>query len=317
MNSTPSNNIVDISSNVLDIPKKIKHIVCSGGGVTGFSFYGILRETNKAGIWNFDDIETIYGTSVGSIIAVAIALNYEWAILDDFLIKRPWQNVFKFTMYSLLEALNRRGIFGIKTIEETFLSLFNGKDISINSTMMEFFEFTKKEIHIFVTEVNSLETIDISYKTHPDWRVIDAVYASSSVPVLFEPFIKLNKCYCDGGFLLNYPLQPCIDRCHDIDEILGITRFSEPNTNLFDSSANEMTCNDNITTSSTLLDYLIVIFNKFIKMVLKRNTVSIKNEYRVSSSPLSIFNIHNATSNMDERIRLIQLGCDLVIHRSL
>ena len=53
---------------------KIKHIVCSGGGATGFAFYGIIRETHKKGLWNFDDIETIYGTSVGSIFCFLFIL---------------------------------------------------------------------------------------------------------------------------------------------------------------------------------------------------------------------------------------------------
>ena len=293
-------------------PKKIKHIVCSGGGVTGFSFYGVLRESNKAGIWDFKDIETIFGTSVGSIIAVAIALNYDWEILDDFLIKRPWHHVFKITMYTILEALNRRGIFNKKTIEETFLPLFNGKDISVDTTMLELYEMTKKDVHIFVTEIHSLETIDISHKTHPDWRVIDAVYASSSVPVLFEPLIKADKCYCDGGFLLNYPLQACLDQGVDPDEVLGITRISGPNTVSFDSSGNQIPMNDTITESSTLLDYLMVILNKLVKMIIKRPTATIKNEYKVVAPPLSIFNICNATTSMEERIRLIKIGSDIV-----
>ena len=48
----------------------IKHLVLSGGGVVGFSFYGLLRETNKKGLWDISNIETIYGTSVGSIISI-------------------------------------------------------------------------------------------------------------------------------------------------------------------------------------------------------------------------------------------------------
>ena len=51
-------------------PEIIRHIVCSGGGVTGFSFYGILKECYARGIWKVENIKTIYGTSVGSIFAV-------------------------------------------------------------------------------------------------------------------------------------------------------------------------------------------------------------------------------------------------------
>jgi len=112
---------MDTPINVLaESPKKIKHIVCSGGGITGFAFYGILREANRAGMWNFDDIETFYGTSVGSVLAVMMSLNYDWQTMDDFLIKRPWNNVFSFNMYPLVEAISKRGLFDVKSIEETF-----------------------------------------------------------------------------------------------------------------------------------------------------------------------------------------------------
>ena len=54
----------------------------------------MLRECHNRKLWKLEDIETIYGTSVGSIIAVILALDYDWDTLDDYLIKRPWNNVF-------------------------------------------------------------------------------------------------------------------------------------------------------------------------------------------------------------------------------
>lgn len=295
-----------------EFPKKIKHIVCSGGGITGFTFYGILREANRAGMWNFDDIETFYGTSVGSVLSVMMSLNYDWQTMDDFLIKRPWNNVFSFNMYSLVDAISKRGLFDVKSIEETFLPLFNGKDISINITMLDFYELTKKELHIFICEINSLELIDISYKTHPDWRLMDAVYASSALPFIFSPLLQHDKCYCDGGLLLNYPLRICLENGHDPDEILGINRTSKQQ-NETDSSV----VKNSIVESSTLFDYIMVIFNKIMKMVLKQNVISIKNEYLVNSLPLSIYNMYHASINIDERIRLVKLGSDLITNQSI
>ena len=73
----------------------------------------------------------------------------------------------------------------MKTIEEIFVPLFSGKDISIDITLQDFYDITKKEIHIFTTDVMRFEVVDISYKTHPDWKLIDAVYASSSIPIIF------------------------------------------------------------------------------------------------------------------------------------
>ena len=65
----------------------IKHIVISGGGPTGLSYYGVLKETHKNGLWKYENIETMYGTSVGSIILTVISLQYEWDTIDDYLIK--------------------------------------------------------------------------------------------------------------------------------------------------------------------------------------------------------------------------------------
>jgi hypothetical protein len=36
------------------VPGMIKHLVLSGGGVTGFTFYGILRETHRDGLWKLE-----------------------------------------------------------------------------------------------------------------------------------------------------------------------------------------------------------------------------------------------------------------------
>jgi NADH dehydrogenase FAD-containing subunit len=49
-----NNNIKDSIENKTSEPasNKIKHIVVSGGGVTGFSYYGILRESAKQQLWN-------------------------------------------------------------------------------------------------------------------------------------------------------------------------------------------------------------------------------------------------------------------------
>ena len=281
-------------------PSIIRHIVCSGGGVTGFSFYGILKECYSRGIWKFENIETIYGTSVGSIFAVILALNYDWKTMDDYLIKRPWHNVFKFDLFSILDSIDRRGIFGIKTIEDTFSSLLLGKDIPINVTMKEFYDITKIEIHIFTTEIMNFELVDISYKTHPDWRVIDAVYSSCSIPIIFSPLIKENKCYCDGGLLLNYPVDKCIENGANPSEVIGLCS---------DTTANDT---DIMNENSSLLDYVIVILKKVIAAFLPKVQHVIHNEFKIGSPEISIYDIVTTTSNTNRRIELIQNGVDVI-----
>jgi len=278
----------------------IKHIVISGGGPTGLSYYGVLKETNRTGLWKFENIKTIHGTSIGAMLGVIIALNYDWETIDDYLIKRPWNNIYKFNMYSLIDSYQKRGIFNIKVIEDTFLPLFKGKDIPINVTMKEFYELTNIELHVFATELIGYNLVDISYKTHPDWKLIEVVYCSACLPVIFSPFLKDDECYCDGGFISSYPLEYCIKNGADVNEILGIRRINK------DKSKNTLS------DSSSLLDFIMIIINNVSsRMFSIDKEIYIKNEYVIESDPTSIYNIYSFVNSAEDRITHINIGVDV------
>jgi len=280
----------------------IKHLVISGGGAAGFSFYGVLRESNKKNIWALQNIETIHGTSVGSMMAVMISLGYDWDTLDDYLIKRPWHMVYKFNIYSLMDGLTKRGIFDKKVMEETLGPLLSGKDMSVDITMQEYYEKTKVELHIYTTEMNKFESVDISYKTHPDWKLIDAVYSSSSLPVLFAPWIIDGNCFCDGGFMMNYPIPGCIRNGANLKEILGISRMTDVN--------NRITIEEN----SSILDYGIMLVYRIMERLLTPPAhVDIGVEYKIVTPRLSLNDIIETASSEQERIRLIDNGVSYVI----
>lgn len=278
----------------------IKHIVISGGGPTGLSYYGVLKETHNQELWKFENIQTIYGTSIGAMIAVMLALKYDWETLDNYLIKRPWSNVYKFDMYSLIDSYQKRGIFDIKVIEETFLPLFRGKDISIDITLKEFYEITNIELHVFATELIAYETIDFSYKTHPDWKLIEVVYCSACLPIIFSPLLKDDKCYCDGGFIANYPLEQCIREGVDNREILGIRRTDKSKTN------------NTLTHSSSLLDFIMIIINNIAKRMFSIvKPIEIPHEYIIESDPTSIYNIYSFVNSSEERVNYINNGIEI------
>jgi len=298
-----------------DEPDKtiIKHLVISGGGVSGFSAYGVLRESNKAGFWDFDNIKSIYGTSIGAILSVMMVLNYDWDILDDYFIKRPWNNIFKINMGSILNSFQNCGILNIKVIEEVFLPLFNGKDIPLSITISEFYELTNIELHIYGTEMTKFEYIDFNYKTFPEWRLLDAVYCSCCLPILFSPFSFNNKLYFDGGTFNNYPITHCLNNTSCPDEILGIcnnigTDNDKDKDNDKDND-NDKDKDNKSTKPSTLFDYLLTLFIKMLKRISsKSEIVSIKNEIKIDSKMISLYNIYYACSNIMERIRLIENG---------
>jgi predicted acylesterase/phospholipase RssA len=279
----------------------IKHLVISGGGAAGFSFYGALRESNKKQVWSMQNIETIHGTSVGSMMAVMISLGYDWDTLDDYLIKRPWHMVYKFNLYSFMDGLSKRGIFDKKVMEETLGPLLSGKDMSVDITMQEYYEKTNVELHIHTTEMNKFESIDISYKTHPDWKLVDAVYASSSLPVIFAPLITDGNCFCDGGFMMNYPIPACIRNGANPKEIMGISRVTDVNNRIA------------IEENSSILEYGIMLVYRIMERLLTPpKYTDIGLEYKITSPRLSLNDIIETAASQDERIRLIDNGAKYV-----
>ena len=290
---------------------EIKHIVLSGGGVTGLSFYGILRETHRNGLWKLENIQTIYGTSIGSVLAVILCLGYEWEILDAYFLKRPWQNLFKFDLYSVLNIFEKKGLFNIKIFEEMIGPLLCGMNIPVNITMIEFYEKTGIELHLFSTELNSIKSVDFSHKTHPSWKMVDVMYCSSIIPVIFEPFIhtenNITNCYVDGGFLMNYPLNNCISNIdpedYSPDQVLGINKLQN-------------TTSIPVVNESTFFDYIMVAFNVLFEIVLKHyqdnEPVKITHEFTIIDSAITLQSVLDTASSMEERERLIKIGVDMV-----
>ena len=81
--------------------KIIKHLVLCGGGPIGLVEYGALKYLTSNSIIYLKNIESVYTSSIGSIIAFIYILNFDWTWIDDFLIKRPWEKLINFSTFNL------------------------------------------------------------------------------------------------------------------------------------------------------------------------------------------------------------------------
>jgi predicted acylesterase/phospholipase RssA len=278
--------------------KKIKHAVISGGGHTIFCTLGAIQQLEQNGRWNVNDIETIYGTSAGCVAATILCLKFDWETINDYFIKRPWQDAFPISASVIFDAYSNRGIFDKKFIETIFKPLFNAKDISMNITMKDFFEYSNIEIHFFSLEVHDFQIIDISYKTHPDLELLTAIYMSSAIPIIFSPFLKDGKCYVDGGIVCNYPLKYCMDKEVDIHEIIGFK-------NEYEESENSIS----VTENSSILDYVMCFLYKLIYTVdTERKQEKITNEIIYKIPHISFSYLKEVLSSQETRNELLERG---------
>ena len=274
----------------------IKHLVISGGGPIMVQILSAIQELERKEYLNMNEIESIYGTSAGAIIGILISLKYDWETLNDYIIKRPWQDVFPIKVQNILDAYSKRGLFDIKTVEKCFKPLFDAKDIPLDISLQDFFTLTGVELHMFAFEINQYVVEDISYITYPNLPVLKAIQMTCALPVLVTPVCIGDKCFMDGGVACNYPLNFCIDSGKNQDEILGFkNKYSDDKTII-----NE---------ESNLLDYLLNFLFKAVFSA-KNNYVqpNIKNEVICDASYLNLDVLRNALSSVEVRKDLFEKG---------
>ena len=274
----------------------IKHLIISGGGPTIIQTLGSLQYLYETTFIQIDKIESIYATSAGAIIAVIMCLKFEWQTIFDYIIMRPWNEVFPINMSSILDTYINKGIFNIATFEKCMKPLFDAKDISCNITLLEFYEYSKVEIHFFTFEINVFELVDVSYKTHPDLSLLTALHMTCALPVIISPVFVDGKCFIDGGIMVNYPLNKCSHS--EKDEILG-----------FKNKYENYNASNVIEANSSLLDFLLnFVFKLIYNLSADETQPTIKNEIVFDCKMMTITNLSEALNSVEHRKQLWESG---------
>jgi len=277
----------------------IKHLVISGGGPSLFQYISVIQHLDENNIIDLQKIESIYGTSAGGMVGILLCLKYDWETLNDYEIMRPWHELFSIKINAIFESYKNRGIFGKQTIEKAFKPLLDAKDLSINITLKEFYEYSKIELHFYSFEINKFKTEDISYLTHPDISLIDAAIMTSALPILVTPVIIENKCYMDGGVSANYPLKYCVDSGKNEDEILGLC-------NQYDNEQKNHVDND-----SNLLEFVLCFFFKmFNNLTSKIVNPKIKYEVVCNVKHITLNYLASTMTSKEVRKELYQKGIE-------
>jgi NTE family protein len=279
----------------------IKHLVLAGGGQNLFNYIGVFDGLFEKDIIKMDNIETIYGTSSGGLIALMLALKYDWCDIKKYIINCTWDTIIDFNMNNVMNIFSKKGVFDETLYVKVFEPLFSGKDLPLDLTLKQLYEYSNIDIHVFTTELNSFEVCDVSHESFPDLLVLEAMRMTSSFPLLISPLCKDDKFYLDGGIVKNYPLDDCIanNNLHDdTDTILGIKNIksSVPKSN-------------NLNNDSSLIDYILGLI-KYVtgKLSTSDKQIKIKNEIEMNCDGLSFESIINCIKYKDKRIQLVEDG---------
>lgn len=282
----------------------------SGGGNVAFTFYGILRESNKRGFWDFDKVEAYYSTSAGSIISamMPVAQQLGWEIMDEFMLKRPWQKLFDFNISTIVAAYQKQGMFDATITQKIYEPLLSAVDLSIDITLAEHHDWCGKDMHFITCDLTNMEIVDLNWRTHPDWKLTDAVYCSMCLPMLCVPYKYEGHVYADGGVMCNFPVHQCLGDGWDENEIFGI-----------DATKYGVSKMDNDFT--TITDYLLwLLVCAWRKISAPKREIPHLLHVKKEKEYASIYDIYVSTSNIEERTKLVEDGkrmaCEFMVGRS-
>lgn len=275
----------------------IKSICLSGGGPSLLKQLGAIQILEENDFWKIENIQSMFATSAGAWLSIILSLRIEWKVINDYIIKRPWNEAINMSPFQLFHMYDDKGVFDINLVIIFFKPLFFSKNISLDITLQEFYDFSKIELFFYTFEINEFKCIELSYKSHPNLKLLDSLYMTSCIPLLFKPYIinenekknenendienndnNITKCYIDGGITANYPLEYCLKYNKNYDEILSFKNIYE--NNITDKIINNKT---------DTIDFVTIFINKLIKMLNTENSQkNIKNEVLCKNNHISL-----------------------------
>lgn len=177
-------------------PEKRKYktgIALSGGGIKGLCHAGVLKALEEHDIFP----EIISGVSAGAVVGAFYADGFspdEIAALFEDISFRKMTNI----------QIPEGGFFRIDAFENFLKKTLRTKKI----------EDLKIPLKIVATDLDKGRSVIFS-----KGNLVDALIASSTIPILFSPKKINGTHFVDGGVLKNFPVSVIRDEC---EKIIGI-----------------------------------------------------------------------------------------------
>lgn len=166
--------------------QKIKiGLVLGSGGARGLAHIGVLKVLERNNI----PIDFISGASIGAIIGAIYAAMRNANEMEKIVTAADWK-----TFVSLLDPTLAQGILRGDKIKK-FLTKFLGEKMT--------FKDLKIPLTVVATDFSAGEPVIID-----KGDLLEALMASSAVPLIFQPVKKDGQVLVDGGLSMPIPIEP-------------------------------------------------------------------------------------------------------------
>lgn len=173
--------------------QKVYNVVLSGGGVRGYAHIGALQALYEQGL----EAEAVSATSAGALIGAFICDGFHPGEIKEIILKE--EPKISFNLWDFKNGL---------------LSLNDVARLLNKHLRSKLFEQLRKNFFVTATNLQTGQPHIFN-----EGSIIDALLASSAIPVLFQPVVVAGIPYADGGMSSNLPVEPFY---HLTKKILGI-----------------------------------------------------------------------------------------------
>uniref|UniRef100_A0A6C0AZZ7 PNPLA domain-containing protein n=1 Tax=viral metagenome TaxID=1070528 RepID=A0A6C0AZZ7_9ZZZZ len=200
----------------------IKNIVFSGGGFKAWAYIGSLQAINEYK-YLFNNVEQIIGVSAGAVFGLFYILDIKWQFLLDFFMGLNFKELFDIDIDNIF--IQQSLLAGLKFTEiiREIMNYYIDPDV----TFKQLWKFSKIKFTTSALNITDSQLEYFNYELTPDIKVIDAIRASCSLPIVLPPYLINGKYYYDGGICNNCP----IDLVDEIESIAFDVAFYPENNN--------------------------------------------------------------------------------------
>ena len=180
----------------------INTLIICGGGIKGYLILGLLKLLEEKNL--FKKFKFFYGTSIGGIFITCIVIGWSINEICNFMIRFP---LHKLIDYNIDTFLINKGLISKIKYETLLKKLLLFKGLNNEITLLELYDKTKLELNLFTYSIKKSESKCLNYINTPNLKVWEALFMTSSVPLLLPPYYYDDDIYIDGGVLDNYPVE--------------------------------------------------------------------------------------------------------------
>ena len=170
-----------------------RSIALGGGGIRGFLLFGGLKAIEeRQGNFNFPD--GIYGCSVGSVIATALAFGLTYKQIEEIGYKFVNTSGFlpSYRHATILAFTQKKGLFTMDLMEELFLRIFDSVGIDLRGKMIS---DSPQKLYILASNITTQRPTLLTGNI----PLLAAMKASCCLPFIYHPQMIHNQLYLDGG----------------------------------------------------------------------------------------------------------------------